>query len=185
MQQGHSISDLNNTNIILPPHNTSIHQFHMCNCMFSEWWSTFRHFLRITTGFLFISVGLYDFIKPGVENTGAGTDLRDPFLDILFILFGGVLSISTVKTSLFNTFGFMKTNFGGGIFILFTGALVIKSFDLGQYRTLFSLSFLLSCSTVLTRSFALPLSRSRHANACLMQNPGLGSGGFALAVYLF
>ena len=66
---------LNNPINIMITNRVNIYR-NMCLCVHTEWWARFRLFARILVGILFVSVGVYDFIKPGVENTGAGIDLR-------------------------------------------------------------------------------------------------------------
>jgi hypothetical protein len=81
-------------------------------------------------------VGVVDFLKPSTENTGVGIDFRDTTLDIFFVLFGGVLAISTVfEDTMYYWFGFLRSSFGAGLTLIFCGFLIVKSFDATLYQT--------------------------------------------------
>ena len=56
-------------------------------------------------------------------------------MDFFFILFGALLAFATVAERLYKLFGFLQSEFGAGLFLIFAGFLVVKAWDLTQFQT--------------------------------------------------
>ena len=56
-------------------------------------------------------------------------------MDFFFILFGALLAFATVAERLYKLFGFLQSEFGAGLFLIFAGFLVVKAWDLKQFQT--------------------------------------------------
>jgi len=108
----------------------------MCGMCGPKWWLKIRMAGRILIGVLMIFLGIYDFFYPGTK-TESTVDLRDITLDCFFLAFGVLLTFGTVFESLYTMSGFtfLQNSFGAGLFMIFSGFLAIKSFQIDQFPT--------------------------------------------------
>ena len=92
---------------------------------------------RILIGLLYFVVGCYDFIFPGLKNVETGVDFRDVTLDVFFVFFGLILTFGSVFEEVYGVFGltFLESSFGVGLFLTFSGFLVVSAFNLARFQT--------------------------------------------------
>ena len=127
------ISDL--AQQIAPPLHT--HPF-MCTkdcCDAPLSWSRALLFLRVIMGTMFFVLGIYDWLYPESASSTTQGDLRDVALDLYFIALGIILSTSIFFQRMYFVFGFLKSNVGAGVTMLFSAALAVGDWDVRKFQT--------------------------------------------------